>query len=236
MSGIKILIFLVCLFHLCFAKFDALDYQLCTEFTFRERTINGFHRFRGAFKINFKDFEEKGGLGSEDFFRYFKANSKKYLELTSRERDKFENRIKIGESDYQRRRILQAATNEYEKFFMKNVTSFINLIYLDIMPPVENFNDMVQLSSGSIQFNEKEILGMIGLAKPLKITGDSSYSKIIFDVFVPVKFEKIDDKKKCTNPALQDEFPLLFKHAHEIRKVSRTSLLAVFLKYNFYSF
>ena len=78
MSGIKILIFLVCLFHLCFAKFDALDYQLCTEFTFRERTINGFHRFREAFKINFKDFEEKGGLESGEYTR-FKAMHKEYF-------------------------------------------------------------------------------------------------------------------------------------------------------------
>ena len=90
---------------------------------------------------------------------------------------------------------------------MKNVTAFFKLTDFEIMPPVENFNDMVQLSSGSIQFNEKEILGMIGLAKPLKITGDSFYSRIFFDVYVPVKF----NEKNCTKPAQQDELPFFFK-------------------------
>ena len=82
MAWIKILIFFLCSFQVCFTRFDMNDFELCLEIKLQDKSINGVHLKTGLFKIEFKQFEEKvPALTTEEFYTVFKRNFGNYSEL-----------------------------------------------------------------------------------------------------------------------------------------------------------
>ena len=82
MAWIKILIFFLCSFQVCFTEFDKGDFELCLEFELQGKSINGVNIKPGFFKIEFKQFEEKvPALTTEEFYKSFKRYFGNYSEI-----------------------------------------------------------------------------------------------------------------------------------------------------------
>ena len=82
MAWIKILIFFLCSFQVCFTEFEIEDFELCLEIKLHDKLINGVHIETSLFKIEFKQFEEKvPALTTKEFYTVFKQNFSNYSEL-----------------------------------------------------------------------------------------------------------------------------------------------------------
>ena len=98
----KLLILFVCLLHVTSSArirdyFDYNDYQLCEEFEYKNRSINGYHVASMFFKINFTQLEGKNsGLANQDCYKGLKTNLRNYTKLDKVQKSKIRLQIQNG--------------------------------------------------------------------------------------------------------------------------------------------
>jgi hypothetical protein len=63
---------------------DENDFQICHEFKYSNKTINGINRQKASFTIDFKQFEENSpNLVSEIYYNNFKTNFRNYTKFSN---------------------------------------------------------------------------------------------------------------------------------------------------------
>ena len=92
----KFLVLFVCLLQITSSirvsdDFDQNDFQLCEEFEYKNRSINGYHVEKSFFEINFTEFEKTPGLANESYYMDFKSHLRNFTKLDTVEK----TRIKI---------------------------------------------------------------------------------------------------------------------------------------------